>query len=106
MNRTQINGSKRELTAGDKHFYLAMIADMKAEHERALREKDEMIRYYARAAETATRRKKQAIRNSERRAKLNFSYAALILAGMMVIPWVLWLFDGAMKAFWLWANGK
>ena len=69
-------------------------------------EKDKIIAYYQKTAELATNRKKQAIRNSERRAKLNFSYAALILAGMMVIPWVLWLFDGAMKAFWLWANGR
>lgn len=104
MNRTQINGSKRELTAGDKHFYLAMIADMKAEHERALREKNEMIRYYARAAETATRRKEQAIRNAERRAKLNLSYALLLIAGMALIPWALWLVDTAFKSFWLWAN--
>lgn len=80
------------------------IDDLKQAHKRELREKDKMIAYYAKTAELATNRKKQAIRNSERRAKLNFSYAALILAGMMVIPWVLWLFDGAMKAFWLWAN--
>lgn len=80
------------------------IDDLKQAHKRELAEKDKMIAYYAKTAELATNRKKQAIRNSERRAKLNFSYAALILAGMMVIPWVLWLFDGAMKAFWLWAN--
>ena len=80
------------------------IDDLKQAHKRELREKDKMISYYAKTAELATNRKKQAIRNSERRAKLNLSYAALILAGMMVIPWVLWLFDGAMKAFWLWAN--
>ena len=80
------------------------IDDLKWSHRQELAEKDKIIAYYQKTAELATNRKKQAIRNSERRAKLNFSYAALIFAGMMVIPWVLWLFDGAMKAFWLWAN--
>lgn len=93
-----------KLNNRDKLMYLNKIAEMQYEHEQALREKNELIRYYAKAAELAADRKRRAIRNSERRAKLNFSYAALILAGMMVIPWVLWLFDGAMKAFWLWAN--
>ena len=104
MNRTQINGSKRELTAGDKHFYLAYIADMQAEHAKELAEKDKMIAYYAKTAELATARKKQAMRNAERKTKLNFSYAALLIAGMMVIPWLLWFVDTALKNFWLWAN--
>lgn len=82
------------------------IDELKIAHKKELAEKDKTIAYYAKTAELATQRKKQAIRNAERRAKLNLSYAALILAGMMVIPWVLWLFDGAMKAFWLWGNGR
>lgn len=86
--------------------YEMYIAELEAEHRRELAEKDKMVRYYARHDELATERKKRAIINAERRARLNLSYAALILAGMMVIPWVLWLFDGAMKAFWLWANGR
>lgn len=92
------------VTGHERMIYLNMIAELKAEHARELRAKDEMISYYAKAAEVATSRKKAAIRNAERRAKLNLSYAALILAGMMVIPWVLWLIDFAMKSFWLWAN--
>lgn len=93
-----------KLNNRDKLMYLNKIAEMQYEHEQALREKDEMIRYYARAAETATRRKEQAIRNSERRAKLNLSYALLLIAGMALIPWALWLVDAAFKSFWLWAN--
>ena len=80
------------------------LATREAAHEAELKAKDEMIRYYARMAELATNRKKQAIRNSERRAKLNFSYAALILAGMTLIPWLFWFIDFAAKEFWLWAN--
>ena len=106
MRRTQINGSKAELRAGDKAFYLAYIAELESDHEKALREKDELIEYYAKTAELATQRKKQAIRNSERRAKLNFSYAALLIAGMMIVPWALWLCDFALKHFWLWSQGK
>lgn len=84
--------------------YEMYIAELEAEHRRELAEKDELIRYYAKAAELAADRKRRAIRNAERQAKLNLSYAALILAGMMVIPWVLWLVDTAFKSFWLWAN--
>lgn len=94
-----------KLNNRDKLMYLNIIAEMQSEHAKELAEKDELIAYYAKAAELAADRKRRAIRNAERRAKLNLSYAALILAGMMVIPWALWLFDGAMKAFWLWANG-
>lgn len=102
---------EKKLNNREVHFYLMQIAekdkeiyDLKWEHKRELAEKDKVIEFYRKTAEKATDRKQRAIRNAERRAKLNFSYAALILAGMMVIPWVLWLFDGAMKAFWLWAN--
>lgn len=106
-----MNTDKKTLTGRDKHFYLTIIAekekeldDLKLEHRLDLAEKDKAIAYYARMAELAVNRKKQAIRSAERRAKLNLSYAALILAGMAVIPWVLWLIDFAMKSFWLWAN--
>ena len=94
------------VTGHERMIYLNMIAELKAEHAKELRAKDEMIRYYAKTAELATARKKQAIRSAERKAKLNFSYALLLIAGMAIIPWVLWLCDGAMKAFWLWANGR
>ena len=106
-----MNTDKKALTGRDKHFYLTIIAekekeldDLKLEHRLDLAEKDEVIAYYAKAAELAADRKRRAIRNAERRAKLNLSYAALILAGMAVIPWVLWLVDAAFKSFWLWAN--
>lgn len=93
-----------KLNNRDKLMYLNIIAEMQADHARELAEKDKTIAYYARMAELAVNRKKQAIRSAERRAKLNLSYAALILAGMAVIPWVLWLVDAAFKSFWLWAN--
>lgn len=93
-----------KLNNRDKLMYLNIIAEMQADHARELAEKDKVIAYYARMAELAVNRKKQAIRSAERRAKLNLSYAALILAGMAVIPWVLWLVDAAFKSFWLWAN--
>ena len=105
MRRTQINGNKTELRAGDKAFYLAYIAELNADHAKALREKDELIAFYAKTAELATQRKKQAIRNAERKTKLNLSYAALLIAGMMIVPWALWLCDFALKYFWLWTQG-
>lgn len=92
------------VTGHERMIYLNMIAELKAEHEKELRAKDETIRYYAKAAEVATNRKKAAIRSAERKAKLNFSYALLLLTGMMVIPWLFWFVDLAAKNFWLWAN--
>lgn len=80
------------------------IDDLKFECRRKLAEKDKTIAFYRKTAELATDRKQRAIRDSERRAKLNFSYAALMIAGMAVIPWLLWLVDTALKSFWLWAN--
>ena len=80
------------------------IDDLIFEHRRELAEKDTTLAYSRKIAETATARQQRAIRDSERRAKLNFSYAVLIIAGMAVIPWLLWLIDTALKSFWLWAN--
>ena len=108
-----MNTEKKAFTGRDKMWYLAIIAekdreieDLKLEHRLELAEKDKMIEYAMKTAERATERKQRAIKDTERRAKLNLSYALLLITGMMVIPWVLWLFDGAMKAFWLWANGR
>ena len=102
---------QQKITLRDKKFYLMeiaerdkMIYDLKIEHDIQIAEKDRTIAYYRKAAERATDRKQRAIINSERRAKLNLSYAALLLAGMMVIPWLFWLVDLAAKNFWLWAN--
>lgn len=80
------------------------ISDIKFECRRKLAEKDKIIEYYRKTAEKATNRKQRAIRNAERRAKLNFSYAALILVGMAIIPWFFWFADTALREFWLWAN--
>jgi ferric-dicitrate binding protein FerR (iron transport regulator) len=106
-----MNTEKKAFTGRDKMWYLAIIAekdreieDLKFEHKRELAEKDKVIEFYRKTAEKATDRKQRAIRNAERRAKLNLSYALLLIAGMAVIPWVLWLVDAAFKSFWLWAN--
>lgn len=100
-------------TGHERMIYLGIIAekdkqieDLKFEHRRELAAKDKTIAYYQKTAEQATNRKQRAIKDAERRARLNFSYAVLIIAGMAVIPWLLWLIDTALKSFWLWANGR
>lgn len=103
---------KNERCSGRERInYLNIIAekdkainDLKFECRRKLAEKDKMIDYYRKTAEKATDRKQRAIRDSERRAKLNFSYAVLMIVGMAVIPWFFWFVDVALKEFWLWAN--
>lgn len=104
MNDEKLNNRKvhyflMQLAEKDKEIY-----DLKWEHKRELAEKDKVIECYRKAAEQATDRKQRAIRNAERRAKLNLSYAVLLIVGMMVIPWFLWFVDLALKNFWLWAN--
>lgn len=108
-----MNNDKTRTTGHERMIYLGIIAekdkqieDMKFEHRRELAAKDKTIAYYQKTAERATDRKQRAIRNSERRAKLNFSYAALLLAGMTVIPWLFWFVDTALKEFWLWGQGR
>jgi hypothetical protein len=95
----------------DKKFYLEQIAerdkiiyDMKISHDIEMTEKDRTIEFYRKTAERATERKQRAIVNSERKAKLNFSWALLIFTTMMTIPWLFWFIDIACKNFWLWAN--
>lgn len=97
----------------DKKFYLEQIAerdkiiyDMKISHDIEIAEKDRTIEFYRKTAVRATERKQRAIINSERRAKLNFSWALLIIAAMTTIPWLFWFADLACKNFWLLANGK
>lgn len=111
MSKPEISLNLRKYSAGDRIMisnefakYEQYIDELNAEHKCELAEKDKMIAFYAKAAERATDRKKAAIRNADRKARLNLSYAALMIVGMLTIPWALWLIDGAMKAFWLWAN--
>lgn len=99
------------ITGHERMIYCNIIAekdktidDLKWEHACEIAEKDRMIAYYRRTAEKATDRKQRAIRDSERRTKLNLSYALLLLTGMTVIPWLFWFVDLAAKNFWLWAN--
>ena len=103
-DNTRVTGHERLIYCGIIAEKDKQIEDLKFEHRRELAEKDKAIAYYRKTAEQATGRKQRAIRDSERRAKLNLSYAALLLAGMAVIPWLIWFVDTALKNFWLWAN--
>jgi hypothetical protein len=109
LSEDEIAGKKADAEAMLKKLReakdpIALFDDLMFEHRRELAEKDKTIAYYRKIAEKATDRKQRAIRDSERRAKLNFSYAALILVGMAVIPWFCWFVDTALKNFWIWAN--
>ena len=108
-----MNKDKTRVTGHERLIYCNIITeknkeidDLKWSHRQELAEKDKIIAYYRKTAEQATDRKQRAIKDAERRAKLNFSYAALIVAAMTLIPWALWLCDFAAKNFWLWANGR
>lgn len=106
-----MNNDKTRVTGHERLIYCNIITeknkeidDLKWSHRQELAEKDKIIACYRKAAEQATDRKQRAIKDAERRAKLNLSYAALLIAAMTVIPWLFWFIDLALKNFWLWAN--
>lgn len=106
LNLGKYNAGDRIMISNEFAKYEQYIDELNAEHKRELAEKDKTISYFARTAEIATDRKKQAIRSADRRARLNLSYAVLMIVGMLIIPWALWLIDLAMKSFFLWTQGR
>lgn len=100
LNNRKVHYFMMQIAEKDKEIY-----DLRWEHKRELSEKDKIIEYYRKTAEQATERKQRAIRDSERRAKLYFSRAILMIVAMAVIPWLIWFVDLAFKTFWLWGNG-
>lgn len=110
MKNANVNNEKK-LNNRDKHYFMMVIAekdkeiyDLKWEHKKELEEKDKVIEFYRKNAERACDRKRKALRDYNRRIRLNFSWAILLIASMAIIPWFLWLIDLALKNFWLWAN--
>lgn len=97
MNKTKHNKQLR-LNCAERLLYLNQIAQTKAECTRELAVKDEIIAYYQRAAEAATRSKHRAIARREEHRKdivawgifIFFITAAIILAVVAGHEFLLW----------------
>ena len=100
--KNKVNPNKQSLNAADKMFYLAIIASNKAEYEKELATKDDIIQYYKRAAEQATRSKHRALDRKEEHRK-DMIVLALLIVGIAIAILIGGL---AFHEFLLWASGR
>lgn len=101
MNKTKHNKQTR-LNCAERILYLNEITQIKAECARELAAKDEIIAYYQRAAEAATRSKHRAIARKEERRKDVIAWGIFIL--FIVAAMILAILAG--HEFLLWASGR
>ena len=83
-------------------YYLNIIAEKEQEKARELAEKDEVIDYYRRAAEQATRSKHRALNRQEEQRKDMIAYAVCAA----LVAFAVWLGGTAIHTFLLWASGR
>lgn len=101
MNKTKHNAQTR-LNCGERLMYLNEIAATKAACEDELRAKDEIIAYYRRAAELATRSKHRALNRQDEQRKDIVAYAVCAA----FVAFAIWLGGTAIHTFLLWASGR
>lgn len=101
MNKTKHNEQNR-LNCAERLMYLNEITQTKADCARELMAKDEIIAYYKRAAEAATRSKHRAIARKEERRKDVVTWGIFIL--FVVAAVILTIIAG--HEFLLWASGR
>lgn len=89
-------------TCRERLFYLNKIAEKEAEKAAVIVEKDEVIDYYRRAAELATRSKHRALNRQDEQRKDLIAYGVLAVCAALA----LWLAGAAIHTFLLWASGR
>lgn len=89
-------------TCRERLMYLNIIAEIRAEHARELAEKDEVIAYYRRAAELATRSKHRAIDRRDEQRKDIIAWGICITC----IAFAVWLGGTTVHEIILWASGR
>lgn len=89
-------------TCRERLMYLNIIAEIRAEHARELAEKDEVIAYYRRAAEQATRSKHRAIDRRDEQRKDIIAWGICIAC----IAFAVWLGGTTVHEIILWASGR
>lgn len=89
-------------TCRERLFYLNKIAEKEAEKAAVIAEKDEIIRYFRRAAEMATRSKHRALSRRDEQRKDMIAYAVCAA----LVAFAVWLGGTAIHTFLLWASGQ
>lgn len=89
-------------TCRERLMYLNIIAEIRAEHAHELAEKDEVIAYYRRAAEFATRSKHRAIDRRDEQRKDMIAWGICIAC----IAFAVWLGGTTVHEIILWASGR
>jgi hypothetical protein len=89
-------------TCRERLLYLNKIAEKEAEKAAVIAEKDEIIRYFRRAAEMATRSKHRALNRRDEQRKDMIAYAVCAA----LVAFAVWLGGTAIHTFLLWASGQ
>lgn len=83
-------------------YYLNIIAEKEQEKAAAIAERDEVIDYYRRAAEQATRSKHRALDRRDEQRKDIIAWGICIAC----IAFAVWLGGTAVHEILLWASGR
>lgn len=89
-------------TCRERLFYLNKIAEKEAEKAAVIAEKDEIIRYFRRAAEMATRSKHRALDRRDEQRKDIIAWGICIAC----IAFAVWLGGTTVHEIILWASGR
>lgn len=89
-------------TCRERLFYLNKIAEKEAEKAAVIVEKDEVIDYYRRTAEQATRSKHRALDRRDEQRKDIIAWGICIAC----IAFAVWLGGVAVHEILLWASGR
>ena len=89
-------------TCRERLFYLNKIAEKEAEKAAVIVEKDEVIDYYRRTAELATRSKHRALDRRDEQRKDIIAWGICIAC----IAFAAWLGGAAVHEILLWASGR
>lgn len=97
-----VSNERTKMNQRERLFYLNKIAEKEAEKAAVIAEKDEIIRYFRRAAEMATRSKHRALSRRDEQRKDMIAYAVCIA----LVAFAVWLGGTAIHTFLLWASGR
>ena len=102
MSKTRLNPFKKNLNCSDKNYYKNIIQQNKMKYEAEIHAKDEIIKYYQKAAEQATRSKHRALDRRDEHRKDIICWGILIVC----IALSIWIAGMAIHEFLLWASGN
>lgn len=97
-----VSNERTKMNQRERLFYLNKIAEKEAEKAAVIAEKDEIIRYFRRAAEMATRSKHRALNRQDEQRKDIIAWGICIAC----IAFAVWLGGTTVHEIILWASGR